>query len=83
METATEGDQVQKIAMLPRSGVGPFSGGTLAIVRAAQADEQAAAARVGDIADQPIAALAMTIGEVVPADRLGNAREAASQVRGA
>src|SRR5262245_44021023 len=68
--------------MLPRGRVGPFSGSTLAMVRAAQADEQAAALRVGDIADQPVAALAVSVREIVTANCLGIARETAGQVGG-
>src|SRR5712671_7927266 len=68
--------------MLAGGGVGPFAGSALAMVRSAQADEQAATPGVGDIADQPVAALAMTVGEIVAAHRLGIAREEAGQVGG-
>src|SRR5215216_3874779 len=47
-----------------------------------QADEQAAAFGVGNIADQPVAPLPMAVGEIVPAHCLSVAREAAGQVRG-
>ena len=82
VETAAERDEVEKVAMLAGGGVGPLAGGALAMVRSAQADKQAAAAGVGDIADQPVAALPMAVGEIVTAHRLGVAREAAGQVRG-
>ena len=45
-------------------------------------DKQAAARRVGDIADQPIAAFAMAVGEIVAAHRLGIARETVGQIGG-
>src|SRR6202023_2873603 len=65
--------------MLSSGGVGPFAGPALAAVRSRQADEQAAAWRIGDIADQPVAALAPTVGEVVATHRLGIARETVRQ----
>ncbi len=43
VETAAQRDEVQKVAMLSGGGVGPLAGGALAMVRTAQADEQAAA----------------------------------------
>ena len=68
--------------MLARGGVGPFAGGALAALRPAQADEQAAARRVRDIADQPVAALAAAVGEIMAAHRLGIAREPVRQFGG-
>lgn len=61
---------------------GPFAGSALAAVRPLQANEQAAAGRVRDIADQPVAALAATVGEVVAAHRLGITRETVGQCGG-
>ena len=75
-------DQVEQITMFAGGGVGPFAGGALAAVRPAQPDEQAAARRVGDVADQPVAAFAMAVGEIVAAHRLGIARETVGQVGG-
>ena len=80
-KTAAEADEVEQIAMLAGGGIGPFAGGALRC-RTAQADEQAAARRVGDIADQPVAALAMAVGEIVAAHRLGIARETVGQFGG-
>src|SRR6266480_2062217 len=68
--------------MLPRCGVRPFSGGTLAAVWPCETDEQAAAWRVGDVADDPVATPAAAVGEVMAAHRLGTTREAARQVGG-
>ncbi len=81
-EAPVHGDQVEKIAMLAGGGVGPFAGGALAAVRPFQPDEQAAAGRVGDIADQPVAAFLATVGEIMTAHRLGIAREPVRQFRG-
>ncbi len=82
VETAIERNEVQKIAMFARGGVRPLAGCTLAAVRSAQADEEAAARSVGDIADQPVSAFAMAVGEIMAAHRLGIARETAGQVGG-
>src|SRR4030095_5697562 len=75
VETAAERNEVQKVAMLAGGGGSPLSGCTLAMLRAAQADKQAATLSVGDIADQPVATLPVAIGEIVAAHRLGIARE--------
>ena len=82
IKPAVEGDEVEQIAMLAGGGVGPFAGGALAAVGTAQTHEETAAGRVGDIADQPVAALAMAVGEVVAAHRLGIARETMGQICG-
>src|SRR5229473_580062 len=82
VETTVEGNEVQEIAMLPGGGVGPFAGGALAMVWPAQADKQAAASGVGDIANEPVAALTMAVGEIVTAHCLGIARETAGQIGG-
>ena len=67
--------------MLARGGVGPFAGGALAALGPAQADEQAAARRVCDIADQPVAALSAAVGEVAAAHSLGLACEPSRNTR--
>src|SRR5579871_4972905 len=80
IEAPVEGDEVEQIAMFAGGGVGPFAGGAFAAVGTAQTHEEAAAGRVGDIADQPVTALAMAVGEVVAAHRLGITRETMSQI---
>ena len=82
IEAAIERDQVEKITMFAGGGVSPFAGGALAAVRTVEPDEQAAPRRVGNVADQPIAALAMAVGEIVAAHRLGIARETVGQIGG-
>ena len=82
IEATIERDEVEEITMFAGGGVGPFAGGALAAVGSAQADEQAATRRVGDVADQPVAAFAMPVGEIVAANRLGIARETVGQVGG-
>jgi len=49
-------------------------------VRPAQPHKHRPAGRVADVAHRPVAALASTLGEVMAADRLGVAREAARQL---
>jgi len=56
--------------MLAGGGVGPFPGGALTGFATLQSHEHRAAGRVADIADQPVAALAMTGGEIMTAHRL-------------
>src|SRR5215207_9394307 len=68
--------------MLSGGGVGLLASGALAMDGTTQADEQAAAFGVGNIADQPVAPLPTAVGEIVTAHCLGVAREAAGQVRG-
>ena len=65
--------------MFAGGGVGPFAGGAFAGFRTAQPDEHRAARRVLDVADQPVAALAATVGEIMAAHRLGLARETVRQ----
>ena len=68
--------------MFAGRGVGPFAGGALAGFRSLEPHEQGAAGRVADIADQPVAALAAAVGEIVAAHRLGIARETVRQFGG-
>jgi hypothetical protein len=75
-------DQIEQIAMIAGRGIGPFAGCALAVVGGAQADIEAAAGIVVDVADQPIASFAPAIGEIVTAHRLGLSRETACQLRG-
>ena len=58
----------------------PAPGCALAVVRPVQPHEQAAAGGVGDIADQPVAAFAAAVGQIIAAHRLGIAREPVRQV---
>ena len=67
--------------MLAGGGIGPLARGALAAVRSSEPDEEAAAGRVGHVADQPVAALAAAVREIVPAHGLGIAGEAAMQGR--
>jgi len=50
--------------MFAGGGVGPLACRALAGFGSTQADEEAAARRVGGVADQPIDALAATVGEI-------------------
>ena len=63
--------------MLAGGSVSPFAGGALSAVRACEANEQAAARRVGNVADDPLATPAAAVGEVMAAHRLGITRETA------
>jgi hypothetical protein len=80
VEAAIERDEIEKIAMLARGGIRPLAGSAFAGIGAAQADEQTAAGRISHIADEPVAAFAPAIGEIVAAHRLGILRETAGQL---
>src|SRR5262245_66694708 len=67
-------------AVLAGSSVGPFAGGALPAVGPCEANEQAAARRVRNIADDPVATQAMALREVMAAHRLGITRETAGQI---
>jgi hypothetical protein len=82
LQPPVQGDEVEEIAMLARGGVGPFAGGALPAVRSCEANKQATARRIGDIANDPVATLATSVGEVAAAHRLGITREAARQIGG-
>src|SRR5260370_13232594 len=58
-----------------RNIFGPFAGSSFARQWAVQADIEAPSRRVRDIADNPVAAFAVTGGEIVTAHGLGAARE--------
>jgi hypothetical protein len=47
--------------MLAGGGVGPLAGGALPAVRSCEANEQAAARRVGDVTDDPVATPAAAV----------------------
>jgi hypothetical protein len=68
--------------MLARGGVGPFAGGALPAVWPCEANEQAAARCVGDVADDPVATAAAAVGKVMAAHHLGITREASRQIGG-
>ena len=68
--------------MLAGGGISPFAGGAFPAVRSNEANEQAAAGRVPDVADDPVATPAVAVGEVMAAHDLGITREAARQVGG-
>ena len=82
VQIAVAGDQIEQIAMLAGGGIGPFAGGAGTVIGTLQPDIEAAARRVLDIADDPVAARAASFGEVVTAHGLGIAREAARQIGG-
>ena len=62
--------------MLPTACVCPLTGSALTAFWTEQADIHGAAARVVNVADDPIAADTPTVGEVLTAHRLGLARKA-------
>ena len=66
--------------MLAGGGIGPFAGGALAAIRPFQPNEQAAAGRVRDIANEPVATRATTVGEIMAAHRLRLTRKTACQL---
>ena len=70
-------DDVEQIAVLAGGGIGPFAGWSLG--RLLQPDEHGTAWRIARVADQPIAAFAPAIGEIVAAYRFGLARETVRQ----
>jgi hypothetical protein len=82
LQLAIQSDEIEQIAMLAGGGVSPFAGGAFPAVRSSEANEQAAAGRVPDVADDPVATPAAAIGEVMAAHGLGITREAARQVGG-
>ena len=82
LQLAIQSDEVEQIAMLAGGGISPFAGGAFPAVRSNEADEQAAAGRVPDVADQPVATPAAAVGEIMAAHGLGITREAARQVGG-
>jgi hypothetical protein len=73
------GDQIKHVAMPGRGGVGAFAGGTLPLSGPVR---QAATGHVGDIADQPVAPLATTVGDVVATQCFDIARETVRQFGG-
>ena len=78
VEAATFADDVEQIAMLAAGGVGPFAGRSFRGLL--EPHEHRAARRIADIADEPVVALAASVGEIMAAHRLGLARETARQV---
>ena len=79
-ETAALADHVKQIAIFGRGGIGPMPGGAGTGFRSAEPDEHRPAGRVANVAHRPVAALAPPVGQVMVADRLGIAREAARQL---
>src|SRR5690242_4577334 len=82
VEATIESDEVEKIAMLAGGGVGPFAGRALTGIRSSQTDEETAARCVPYVADEPVAAFAPAVREIIPANRLGIAREMVRQFGG-
>ena len=68
--------------MLAGGGIGPFAGGAGAGFGSGEADIEAAAGRVVDIARQPVAAVASAVGKIMAAHGLGMARERLRQFGG-
>ncbi len=77
-KAAALADDVEQIAVLARGGVGPFAGRAPSPT-VLEPDEHGAPRCIADVTDQPVAAFAPTVGEVVAAYRLGLAREAMRQ----
>ena len=81
-QAAALADDIEEVAVIAGRRVGPFAGRALAGFRSFQPDEQGAAGRIPHVADQPVAALAAAVGEIVTAHRLGIARETVRQFGG-
>src|SRR5260221_5288402 len=75
---ATFANDVEEVAVFAGRGVSPFTGWSLR--RLPQPNEHGAARRVSDIADQPVAPVAPSVGKIVAAHRLGLARKTVHQV---
>jgi hypothetical protein len=56
MQRAIVGYEVEQIAMLASGGIGPFAGCAAAVIGTLQPDIEAAARRVLNITDDPVAA---------------------------
>src|SRR5580704_17195104 len=78
-ETAALADHVEEIAMFGRGGIGPMPGGAGTGFRSAKPDEHRSARRIANVAHRPVAALPPPLGQVMAADRLSLAGEAARQ----
>ena len=59
--TRASRDDIEQIAMLAGRGISPFAGGAFPAVRSNEANEQAAAGRVPDVADDPVATPAAAV----------------------
>jgi hypothetical protein len=81
-QVASFANDVEQITMFASTCVRPLSSSTFAEIRSFQPDEQRSAWRVSDVAHQPVAPFAPAIRKIMPAHRLGIAREALRQVRG-
>ena len=79
-KAAALADHVEQVAVLARGGVGPFAGGAATGFRPLEPDEHGAPRCIAHVADEPIAALAPSIGEIMAAHRLGLARETVRQL---
>ena len=80
---AVTGDQIEQIAMLAGCGIRPMPGCAGTVIWTLQPDIEALSRRVLNIADDPVAARAVSFGKIVAAHGLGIAREAARQIGGA
>ena len=71
-------DDIEETAMVAGGCIGPFGGPA----GASKADEEGLAAGAVDVADDPVAAFAAAVGQVVPADGFGLGREGCGDGRG-
>ena len=69
-QIARQGDEVEQVAVFAGGGVGPLAGAL-----AGKPHIQAASWRVGDIAGMPVAAAALAVAEIFPANGLGVQRQ--------
>ena len=81
-KAAIERDQIEEIAMLAGRGIGPFAGSAGTGVGTVETDIEAAPGRVPDVARDPVAALAASVGEISAAHGLCITSEAARQIGG-
>ena len=81
-KAAAFADDIEEVAVIAGRRVGPFAGRTLSGFRPFQPDEQGAAGCIPHVADQPVASLAATVGEIMAAHRLGIARKPVRQFGG-
>jgi hypothetical protein len=82
IKSAVQGDKIEEIAMLSGGCVGPFANSALASIRSRKPDEQAAAGRIFDVADEPVISGLATVGEIMAAHRWRLARKMARQFGG-
>ena len=77
-KAAALADDVEQVAVLAGGGIGPFAGWPLAADSFSRTNMERPGV-LRDVADQPVAAFAPAVGEIVAAYRLGLARETVRQ----